>query len=190
RRRMDQVDAIDHQPACGTPRTPRQQSHHGEGGQRLAATRFADDAERLAALDMQRDAAYRMQRSGRKRNLDLEVADFEQRAQLRFSGAWRSRMPSPSMLTASTSTESAMPGITITQGSNSRCWRPSAIIRPQEGSGGCTPSPRNDSAASSRIACATSNVATTIRLLITLGSTSVRMIRGVDAPTDCAATTK
>ncbi|WP_170296014.1 hypothetical protein [Azospirillum brasilense] len=29
---------------------------------------------------------------------------------------------------------------------------PSATIRPQDGSGGCTPSPRNDSAASSRMA--------------------------------------
>src|SRR3546814_4308432 len=39
--------------------------------------------------------------------------------------------------------------------------RPSAIIKPQDGSGGWTPSPRNDREASRRIACAISRVVTT-----------------------------
>ena len=56
-----------------------------------------------------------------------------------------------------------MPGMEISHGSKNIRPLASEIIRPQDGVGGCTPSPRNDSAASSRMACAISSVATTIR---------------------------
>ena len=77
----------------------------------------------------------------------------------------------------------------ITQGVNSINSLPSAIISPHEGSGGCTPIPKNESAASKRIACATSKVATTIRLLSMLGIISMIRICGVEQPMALAALT-
>ena len=66
----------------------------------------------------------------------------------------------------------------------------SEIIRPQLGSGGWTPSPRKESAASSRMACAISTVATTIRWLAVLGRISLNTMRGVEQPSAWAAATK
>src|SRR3546814_5703830 len=83
-------------------------------------------------------------------DIDRQFLDFEDPAQFRFSGAVTSRMPSPSRLIDSTRANRAVPGMPITQGSKNMKPFPSEIIRPQDGSGGCTPRPRKDSAASSR----------------------------------------
>ena len=66
---------------------------------------------------------------------------------------------------------------------------PSETISPQLGVGGCTPRPRKDSAASSKIAWAISSVTTTIRLLAMFGMISDSRMRGVEAPMTCAAAT-
>src|SRR5690606_20196790 len=97
--------------------------------------------------------------------------------------------PSPARLMAKISSASAVPGIAISQKEKNMYALASEIIRPQEGSGGCTPSPRKDSAASSRMALAASSVAITIRWGTTLGSTSPRTMRQVEAPAACAADT-
>ena len=54
---------------------------------------------------------------------------------------------------------------------------PSAIMIPQDGSGGWTPAPRNDSAASSRIALATISGKNTRIVDARFGRSSVNMIR-------------
>jgi hypothetical protein len=64
---------------------------------------------------------------------------------------------------ASTIRKRATPGIEINHGSKNIKPLASDIIRPHDGVGGCTPRPRNDRAASSRMAWAISSVATTIR---------------------------
>ena len=62
-------------------------------------------------------------------------------------------------------------------------------IAPHDGVGGCTPRPRNDSAASDRIAPARPRVAITITGLITFGSTWRMITRGDFAPSAFAAVT-
>src|SRR5262245_4620926 len=70
---------------------------------------------------------------------------------------------SPSMLMANTNRNKATPGIEISHRSKNVRPLASEIIKPHDGVGGCTPSPRKDNAASSRMAGAISWVATTIR---------------------------
>src|SRR5690606_21384495 len=165
----------------------------GERGQRLAAAALADDAQGLAALQLEVDAAHGMQGALGHRDVDGEVVypedGFAHGSQPLFSAAVTSRRPSPRRWMAGTRTNSATPGMAISQGSNSIICLPSEIIRPQDGVGGCTPRPRNDSAASSRIAWAISSVATTIRLLTTFGMISRRMMRRVEQPIALAALT-
>ncbi len=60
---------------------------------------------------------------------------------------------------------------------------------PQDGSGAWTPAPRNDSAASSRIALATSSGKNTRIVDARLGSSSLIMIRTGPAPCARAAST-
>ena len=67
--------------------------------------------------------------------------------------------------------------------------RPSAIIVPHDGDGGCTPAPRNDSAASSRIALATMSGKNTSSVDARFGSSSLNMIRRLPEPWARAAST-
>ncbi|MCY1549512.1 hypothetical protein D9M68_856810 [compost metagenome] len=60
---------------------------------------------------------------------------------------------------------------------------------PHSGSGGCTPSPRNPSAAISRMAAEKLMVACTISGAVQLGSTVTNMSRSVRAPDRRAAVT-
>ena len=69
------------------------------------------------------------------------------------------------------------------------CSTPSPIIVPQDGSGGCTPTPRKPSAASSRIALATISGKNTITVEDRLGRISETMIRSEPAPWARAAST-
>ena len=64
---------------------------------------------------------------------------------------------------------------------------PSPSIVPHDGSGGCTPAPRNDSAASSRIELATSSGKKTRIVEARFGSSSENMIRIGPAPCARAA---
>ena len=87
------------------------------------------------------------------------------------------------MLMAMTSRKIAAPGISIRYGLKNMKLRPSETISPQDGVGGWVPRPRNDSAASTRIAIAISSVATTIIWL-----RDVRQdFAGDDAQLRCAA---
>ena len=111
------------------------------------------------------------------------------RNRVRCRGSRTSRTPSPSRLKANTVTRIARPGNTpIHQAVVRKPWA-SYSMRPQEGSGGCTPSPRNDRAASDRIAKANEiDVCTTTGPEI-FGSTWPNRMRGVDTPIVRAACT-
>ena len=67
--------------------------------------------------------------------------------------------------------------------------RPSEIMRPQDGVGGGTPSPRNDSAASIAISDRHLERATTMIWSATLGRISLSKMRRCEAPTASAAMT-
>src|SRR5262249_55965557 len=128
------------EPLRATLGAASQEVHHRQRGDRLAAAGFADQAVGLAAGDLERDAAHRRHPRAER---DLEPADRQQRlAHGRSLAPRRSRKPSPSRLMPSTSTNSAPPGIMITQGEKNMYSLASAIIRPQDGSGGGTPRPR------------------------------------------------
>ena len=51
----------------------RQQPHQRERGQRLAAARFADEAQRLAALQREVHAAHGAQKARGRRNLHAQI---------------------------------------------------------------------------------------------------------------------
>src|SRR6185312_12475266 len=70
---------------------------------------------------------------------------------LRERGFSASENPSPSRLNASTQMSSASPGKTMYHQAVSNWLEASWIIFPQLGVGGCTPTPRNDRAASNRM---------------------------------------
>src|SRR6185503_3428637 len=171
----------------------RQEPHDGQRGDGLAAARLADEAHGLAAGHIEGDVAYRLQVARRSANVHREAFDLQQRraggAHARPSGANTSRRPSPTMLMPSTRAASAVPGMAISQNEKNMKFLASAIISPHDGSGGCTPRPRKESAASSRIAEPDSTVATTIRCGKTLGRISPASTRSRPAPAASAAAT-
>src|SRR5260221_3643495 len=186
---LDEIGAGEGEARRAAPCPLGQEIHDGKRGPCLAAAALADDAEGLAARHREADAADRVEHAVGERDLDVEPLDLENGAHARFSGAVRSRNPSPSRLMASTRMKSAMTGMVITQGLKNMYSLPSATISPQEGSGGCTPRPRQESAASSRIARAISKVATTISAFMMLGRISLRTMRKVEQPVARAAAT-
>src|SRR5690606_13090295 len=183
--------------AAGLPPGGRwQKVHDGERGHRLPAARLADEADGLAAAYVEAHAAHCVEGSARCADRDGEILHIEYGLGRRGcshhplpSGANTSRSPSPSRLMPSTSSASAVPGIAMSQNEKNIMFLASAIMRPQDGSGGCTPRPRNDRAASSRMALPASTVATTIRSGKTFGRTSPVMIRRREAPAASAAAT-
>src|SRR5947208_336098 len=66
-------------------------------------------------------------------------------------GSRRSRCASPRRLKPSTASMMATPGASTSQGAMVMYWRPRLSRLPQLGAGGCVPSPRKDSAASTRM---------------------------------------
>src|SRR5213593_4017987 len=90
---------------------------------------------------------------------------------LRNLGSSASLNPSPSMLSPSTASAMAMPGKIATHGASSMYLRPELSIVPHDGSGGCVPSPRNDSVASLRMAVENDKVAWMMSGAAMFGST-------------------
>ena len=92
-------------------------------------------------------------------------------------GSRMSRSPSPRRLRPSTVKKMARPGNTDSHGA-ARIWsRASDSMLPQLGKGGRMPRPRNDSAASARMAPPMPSVAITISGPRMLGRTWVNMMR-------------
>src|SRR5206468_10009138 len=97
-------------------------------------------------------------------------------------GSSASRRPSPKMFSETAVRTIASPGTIVSQGAvRIRTW-PSEISVPHEGFGGCTPAPRNESAASSRMLFATISAKKTRTLDAMFGRISVNMIRRLPAP--------
>src|SRR4051812_950838 len=166
----------------------RQQSHQRHRERGLAASRLADQTEDLALLHGEGYVAHRRHRSLVGREADVDVGEGQQVAHsLTPFGSSRARSPSPRKLNASTVIAIASPGKTSTHGAWVSTSRPSASIEPSEDVGGCTPSPRNDSAASIWIANPIRIVACTIAGPIALGSTWLVMIDRVRVPRARAA---
>src|SRR5215470_13805536 len=76
-------------------------------------------------------------------------------------GSSASRRPSPTRFSDSTTTKIASPGQIAIHGALVRKRCAALSMLPQDGAGGCWPSPRNDSAASAMIAAAIDSVACT-----------------------------
>ena len=97
---------------AGRPRVLGQETHQRQRHHRLAAARFADDAEDAATLEGEADAAQHGEHAVGARELDAEIGDREQghrRRRLR-RGSRRSRSPSPKRLRPSTASTMARPG--------------------------------------------------------------------------------
>ena len=154
------VDALAGEPdlAAGDAPGRVEQADDRRAGERLAGTRLADDAEHLAGRDRERDVVERQQRAAARRELDAQVADFEQRVRSaarsqRSLGFSASRSQSPSRFTDSASNTSISPGkIVIHHSPENRKSLPMRISVPSDGCVGGTPTPRNDSVASVMIA--------------------------------------
>src|SRR5439155_24898052 len=78
-------------------------------------------------------------------------------------GSRQSRRPSPSRLNDNEHRKMAMPGKIASRGACETYDCASESITPQDGVGGCTPRPRNESTASPMIAAGIVTVACTIR---------------------------
>ena len=104
-------------------------------------------------------------------------------------GSSASRTPSPNTFSDRTVSTSISPGTIVRCGAVAIRSTPSSIIVPQDGLGGRTPAPRNDSAASSSTAFAIRSVKNTSTVDARLGTISLNMIRSGPAPCARAAST-
>ena len=113
RRCARQVVAVEPDRAAGDRQRLRQQAHHALRDHRLARARLADEADDLAASDVERHARHGFRPIGSRRERDREVPDLEHRgahSRRAMRGSSVSRRPSPRMFTASTVTARKMPG--------------------------------------------------------------------------------
>ena len=84
-REPEEILAVEREPPRASLRARGQEVHERERGQRLAATRFADDGEGAAPLDPEADLLHRVQHPGRHRDLDAQLLDREDGSGHRFA---------------------------------------------------------------------------------------------------------
>src|SRR6185295_3152580 len=139
----------------------RDQAHDRERRHALAAARFADDAQRFAAPDIEGNtihgahhavAAQEVRAQVAHRQYDLGIACHAIYIRRAMRGSSESRSPSPTRLIASTAIASIRPGKKMIQGEIWKKARPSEITLPQLGISGGVPAPRKERPASMRIA--------------------------------------
>src|SRR5690606_33865113 len=191
-----------------------QQPHDGHRRYRLARARLSDDAEHFALVQHVAHPAHGSDETviggeahgqvidakdllpRRLRHVGQAGGDMRLRGQRRHHARTRvcrgsnaSRSPSPMKFTDSAIATINRPGH---QNSHGRDWKAVwywLTRLPSETSGGWPPSPRNDSAVSSRIPAATVNVAVTVITLTVLGRMCLWMIRHGLVPTARADST-
>src|SRR6185503_8083941 len=152
--------------------------------------RFADQRERLAPVQREADAVDRVHAAGAlDRKGDPEVLDLEYVGHA-LPGSTASRRASPTRLAESTVPRMARPGKIAFQGAVTSTDLASRIMPPQDGVGGCTPSPRKESPASTRMTSPTPSVAATSSGPRALGSRCRKIIRRRGAPSASAARMK
>ena len=110
-----ELGAVEARAAGGDAAGARQDAEQRERRDALAAARLADDAERLAGRDVERDAVDRVDDAAARPEAHLEAVDLEQRrarrhARPRSFGSSASRRPSPIRLNPSTDSTIATPG--------------------------------------------------------------------------------
>src|SRR5205085_1088443 len=112
----------------------------------LARARFADDRNRLAALDLQIDPAHGLDAPIWCVEIDSQAANVEQRPVClhpqRSFGSKASRNPSPMKLRQNSVPTKKPAGKINCHGADCITFVPSAISTPQEVSGSETPRPR------------------------------------------------
>src|SRR5882757_609941 len=196
-RGVEEVGALEgHRSADDPARRLGDQPEHRHHGDALAGAGFADHAEDLALIHGEADAVDRAHRAVHGAELHGQVLDLQQRAGHDWRpDCWRgstaSRRPSPTKLTHSTMSATAMPGGNHSQGIELITVTPWALVSmfPQLGRGGWTPSPRNDRAASCRMQLATVRVKITTIWLSAAGRRCRVINQPRPAPTARAAWT-
>ena len=112
-----------------------QQAQDGHRRRRLARAGLADDRHRLALVDVEADAVDGAHDAGAGQQLDLQVRDLEDsHVWSPFARRTRSRRPSPTRLTPTTSSAMARPGTVTSQGLPvTKSSRPSEMMPPHVG---------------------------------------------------------
>src|SRR5439155_604329 len=146
---------LDEAPGPDVPGGLGDEPQHRQGGDGLATPRLSHEAERLARVEVERDAVHGAGRAAPllRHEVGLQVPHAEQRFghAVSLRGSRASRRASAIALRAMTTSEMASPGKVAHHGATAILGQPSAIMLPQLGAGEGTPIPRNDSPASSSI---------------------------------------
>src|SRR5947208_12689898 len=183
---LEQDLAVDD--AARRHRDQLQDRHRGDG---LAAAGLADHAERLALVERDVDAVDRLQHAVVGSEVGLQALDLEQRRhQITRLASSASRIPSPMKLMATTATKIAPPGNSAQWAAMSRKSLASNNSRPQVGTSGGKPRPREDRVDSAMMAAATSMVPAMITGPSALGRMWRTTCRSGLAPSARAASTK
>src|SRR6266511_3118637 len=198
---------VDRLPADDLAWRLRNQPEKRHRADALARARLTDDPERLARVDVVRDAVHGLDDAVVGRELNSEIPDrkhgiphrpacggrFRTDAHyariLRCVGSSASRRPSPMKLMQSTRIMIAIPGKTTSHQEVCISFCPSLMSVPSAGVGGLIPKPRNERAASIRIAPATVSVMLTMIGPIAFGRMCLNMMRRSPAPAALAAST-
>src|SRR5436190_5573792 len=146
---------------------------------RISAGNDDEDQEDEEADDQQHEH-HSEQASDREREHQCSILTFAR-------GSSASRRPSPKMFSERTVRTIARPGTTVSHGAVVRRVWPSEMSVPHDGFGGCTPAPRNDSAASVRMLLAMMSVKKTRTVDAMLGRISANMTRKGFAPCEIDA---
>src|SRR5215213_6154946 len=133
-------------------RRHRYEPHDRSRGHALPGTGLTDQTQHFASTNLEVNAVdgTDVAGAGPERNsqvLDLQQGRYRHRCACR--GSSTSRSPSPRRLNPRTARTMARPAANATCGEVRSTNCPSESIVPQSAVGGCTPSPRNDSAARS-----------------------------------------
>src|SRR5205814_404986 len=160
-----------------------QQSHDRQGGEGFSASGFADQRHRLAGAHREAQPVDGLHRAAAREQSGAQVAHIEGSGhhRSRSLGLRASLSPSPIRLRQSTVTMMATPGMAQMYQELRMSWRPSPISRPQLARFG-SPSPRNDTADSNRMAPATTSEDSTITGGRALGRISPTMMRPLPMP--------
>src|SRR6266436_3786879 len=183
--------------AADNARCRGKQTDDRQAGRGLAASRLADEPDRLAFAKRKADPVDRFDHAGpaKREVMRLQVGYPQQRAHrgayiLRSCGSRRTLSQSPSSCVASTTSRMPSPGKMVShQSPTISIDRPSASIDPQAGSGGGTPTPRKLSEASAMITTPIVRLASTIVEFSTLGNMWRKITRVREPPAISASLT-
>src|SRR6266850_2708448 len=213
-----QIFALEEDTPAHDSGPPRQEPDDREARRRLAASRLADEPERLAFVEREAHAVHRLDDAcpAEREEVGLEVGHPKNGVEVRrgFAGAhralggmgghvgaphthkflsWgssRTRNQSPKSWVARTIRRMQSPGNTV-----SHHWpaisveRASESMRPQAGCGGGTPTPRKLSEASAMMTTPTVRLASTVAVFMTFGRMCFLITRSLLAPAISASFT-